>query len=306
MTKQHRLRFLLLCTLLVAAASWAPEHLFAPLNQSTAAAAGSFLGLLGMSPGVAGDLLTLDGFRVRIVTECTPLYMALLYSSFVLASPAPPGRKALGLLCGLPLLNAVNIVRLAAVVAVGAARPALFEAVHVYLGQVLSVLAVVIACLVWHRSASGRTGNGSFAFMARAAVISGLLFLPWLLLNRRYVAAGDYPIRFLFRLAGCPIDLAAGLALYYQTFNVVTFLALILATGTITARRKLLGVAGGLPLLWFGHQAFRTGNVLLSAFQVEGALRLSAAVHLFSSYFLPFLLWLAAVRHGEREGKLSP
>lgn len=300
MTKQHSTRFLLLCTLLLAAAVLAPEHLLAPLVRETAATVAELLGLFGTSPGVDGDLLTLSGFRVRIVTECTPLYLAILFSSFVLSSPAQLGRKALGVLFGLPLLHAVNAVRIAAVMAVGAAYPGLFESVHVYLGQVVSVIAVIVACLAWLRWASGRTEHATCAFLARAAGISGLLFLPWFLLNRWYVAAGDYPIKLLFRLAGSPVDLSAGLAVYYQTFNMVTFSALVLATGSITAREKILGLAAGLPLLWLGHQAFRTCNVFLSAFRVEAAYGLSVAIHLFASYLLPFLLWLAVVRHGER------
>jgi hypothetical protein len=70
------LRFALFCALFMLAAIWL-EPLFAPLCRATALQVGALLGLTGFTPQVHGDLITLSGFTVRIVTECTPLYACL-------------------------------------------------------------------------------------------------------------------------------------------------------------------------------------------------------------------------------------
>jgi exosortase/archaeosortase family protein len=112
------LRFALLCTLFMMLSIWLEPYL-APLCRVTADQVTTLLCLSGLAPRQQGELITLSGFTVRIVTECTPLYACLLYCSFVLAQPAHLVRTMIGLLAGVLLISTVNLVRIAAVTAVG-------------------------------------------------------------------------------------------------------------------------------------------------------------------------------------------
>lgn len=289
------IRFAVAALVLFGASLLVPENAFEPINRITATMAAELLGLLGGNVHAVGTLVRLDGFSARVVAECSVLNPAILFVSFVLAADASPRSKACGILAGIPILNSINVLRIAAVIATGAAAPSLFEAVHVYGGQILMVVAVLGGALFWGRWAS-QGGGGPLPFLGRVLAWSVLLFVPWLLANRWYVAASDVPLRWLFARAGSPVDLPVGHSLYYQTFNSVLFASLVLATGSLSLRRKATGLAVGLALLAVGHQLFRVSNILFAAFGVREAQGLSVAIHVISGYLLPFLLWLVLCR----------
>lgn len=253
--------------------------------------AAELLGLLGRNAHAAGTLVRFEGFSAQVVAECSVLNPAILFVSFILAADASPRAKACGILAGIPILNSINVLRIAAVIATGAAAPSLFEAVHVYAGQILMVVVVLRGALLWSRWAEADGGETS-PFLLRVLAWSILLFIPWLIVNRWYVAAGDLPLRLLFDLAGRPIDLPVEHSLYYQTFNSVLFASLVLATGALPFRQKGIALGGGLVLLALGHQLFRFSNILFSAFGVREAYGASVGIHVISGYLLPFLLWL--------------
>ncbi|RNC69013.1 MAG: exosortase H [Desulfuromonadales bacterium] len=289
------IRFAVVALVLFGVSLLVPESFFDPLNRVTATMAAELLGLLGRDVHAAGTLVRLDGFSARVVAECSVLNPAILFVSFVLAADASPRAKACGILAGIPILNSINVLRIAAVIATGAAAPSLFEAVHVYVGQILMVVVVLCGALLWGRWAE--TGEGeTFPFLLRVLAWSILLFIPWLLLNRWYVAVGDVPLRFLFEQAGWPVDLSVGHSLYYQTFNSVLFASLVLATGALPFWRRAVALGGGLLILAVGHQLFRVSNILFSAFGVREAYGASVGIHVISGYLLPLLLWLILCR----------
>jgi exosortase H (IPTLxxWG-CTERM-specific) len=127
-------RFVLASSMLFALAVSLPGSWSEPLNRVTASLSCACIALFGGHAQVAGDLISLDGFRVRIITECTSLYSVLLFAAFLLAVPAALNQRLAGLAAGATLLTCANTLRIAAVTVVGARRPALFEILHVYLG----------------------------------------------------------------------------------------------------------------------------------------------------------------------------
>lgn len=288
-------RFAALALVLFPAAIMVPEPVFEPLNRVTALMAAELLRLMGRDALAAGTQVRLDGFTARVVAECSVINPAILFASFVLAAEAPLRARLTGLLVGLPILNTINVGRIAAVILTGAAAPSLFEPVHVYVGQILMIVVVLFAALLWSRWTSADEG-GTFPFLLRVLAWSIILFVPWLLMNRWYVAFGDLPLRALFELLARPVHIPVERPLYYQTFNSVLFASLVLATGSIPARLKAVGLLGGLALLWIGHQLFRVNNILFSAFGMGEAYLLSVAIHAVSEYLLPFLLWLVMLR----------
>ena len=100
-------------------------------------------------PETVGDMISLKGFQVQIITECTALYSIILFGAVIFSAPASLKSRMAGLLAGIPFLVAANTLRIALVTMIGAKYPALFEPVHVYLAQVVMIILVVGVSLVW-------------------------------------------------------------------------------------------------------------------------------------------------------------
>lgn len=271
-----------------------PESSFVPLNRVTATLSGWCIGLFGMQAEAAGDMMTLNGFRVRIITECTALYSMTVFAAFVFAWPAPWRQRLWGLLAGCAVLNAVNLVRIAMVTVVGAEYPRFFEAAHVYLGQVAMLLLVIGLAMGWLRWVS-RSDAGGDGFILRAAVLASVFFPFWLVLNTHYVRMLDRLVTGPFSMMGYSLVIDYQHAVYFQTFNIVLLVALLLAEQRLEPRRKLLWIVAGTAILGAGHVLFRVGNVLLVAFGWKSALGVTTVLTITGEYLLPVILWLAAV-----------
>ena len=145
-----------------------PKTAFSPLNLATASLTGSCLNLFGRDAMVNGTVISLNGFQVRIITECTALYCIVLFSAFLLAISASFRARLTGLVIGAAFLGSANILRIVTVTAVGARNPRLFAVLHVYLGQVMMVVLVCAACLAWLRWTTAVQGcNPPLGFLVR-------------------------------------------------------------------------------------------------------------------------------------------
>lgn len=217
-----------------------PESCFTTLNHVTAHIAGLCLALFGEHPETAGDLISLNGFRVWIVTECTALYGSILFGAFIFSSPASLKSRLVGLLDGIPLLVMVNTLRIALITMTGANSPSLFEAAHVYLGQVVMAIIVIAACLTWlHLIHPQRPPLKTITFFIRFGVFSTLLFLVWFVFNVDYVRlTDDQVVRRLFSFKDVQLEIPYEHMIYYQTFDIVTFIGLVMADGS-----RLFGIS---------------------------------------------------------------
>lgn len=286
------LRFALFCTLLMLAALWL-EPFLAPLCRITATQVGALLGLAGCAPLVQGNLVTLSGFSVRIVTECTSLYACLLYGAFVLAQPASAGRTLAGLGLGVLVITAVNLLRIILVTAAGPFVSGLvFDILHVYLGQVAMLILVLAAAMLWLRWSAD--GPAPFAFLFRAALTATALFVPWVVVNRAYVALLDSLVAAFFKLLypGSLLLTPRPLALYNHTFAVPLFLALILAGRNAWTVNRFAATVGGVYIIAGCHTLFRVSHVVWTAYNVPEIVPLHQGIYLLGQFLLPFLLWL--------------
>lgn len=148
------LRFCSACVVLYGLINWLPAFvLMNPLNRYTAEMTSFLLGAIGLKPTVQGVMVSAGGFAIKVITECSAIFAAALFLSFVLAYPATIRQKAVGLLFGIPVLFAVNMVRLVVIFLVGMRFRSLFDYVHVYIGQILMILLVLLVSMLWLRSA---------------------------------------------------------------------------------------------------------------------------------------------------------
>ena len=287
-------RFALLCTLLFSLVLLLPDRLLVPLNLATASLVAELLRFFGAAPVLQGAHLSLPACKAVIVTECTGLYPTLLFCSFVAAYPASLKAKAAGMLLGAAALNAVNVARISGVLALGSRWPVLFDLAHVYLAQIMMVLLVCLACVLWLDRE--RSGEEPACFALRTALLVTLLFLPWLALNRLYVASLDSLVQAAHALLWPDfiLNTPRPFAIYNHTFAVPLFVALVAATSGLNWRRKLKTLAAGVLAIAAWHASFRATHVLLTAHGMAAMLNMHQVVYLLGQYLLPVLLWLLA------------
>lgn len=298
-------RFALICTLFLLTAVWLEPHL-EPLNRATAIMSAKILAAAGFAPSVAGDLITVGTFPVRIVTECTSLYATLLFVAFILVWPATWTERLTGIVAGGGVIGVVNLLRIAVVTVIGTRDPVRFEIIHVYLGQVTMLLLVIGCCLAWRHWCSGE--RGALAFMFRAVCWGTILFLPWLMVHKVYLALVDALVRLVFSLLfpQHAVTTPLPLAIYNHPFSVPLLLALLLASSGISRRRAIVGGVAGVLLLTAGYGLFRVTHVIWTAFDVPEILPIHQLVYLAGQFLLPVLLWLlVAGRFQVIDGKLS-
>lgn len=290
-------RFGLFCATLYLLAIGLPDSCFGPLNRVTAQMAGLLLGLFSLQVAVQGTTLTLNGFSTVIITECSGIYLALLFVSFVLSFPSSLKSKCLGLLVGIPFLTAANLVRIALVTAVGGWQPLLFPYVHVYLAQVAMVMLVCLGSLAWQRWAvSAETCDTPSQFLVRFFVVASILFVLWLPVHRSYIALLDRLVIYLFSLIDFVLFIPERPEIYHHTLSLVVFAALVAATRGIGGGRRARGLTVGLLLLVLVHLLYRVTHVLVTALQIPKALPVMVSIHYVNQYLLPVLFWVVLVR----------
>jgi exosortase/archaeosortase family protein len=90
------------------------------------------------------------------------LITSLIFISGVLAFPAKWSAKIIGVVGGLLVIQAINMVRIISLFYIGVFFPKLFNSSHVFIWQSLVILAGVTLWIVWaHRfgvTPEGRTG----------------------------------------------------------------------------------------------------------------------------------------------------
>jgi exosortase H (IPTLxxWG-CTERM-specific) len=107
------------------------------------------LNLFGEGATVRGQILSSRRFSVAIYNGCNGLEAILIFASGVLAFPATPLRKVLGLLLGFLSIQVANIVRVVSLFYVGVFKPAWFSAAHIFIWQSLIIVLSVVLWLVW-------------------------------------------------------------------------------------------------------------------------------------------------------------
>jgi len=121
------------------------------LRNVTAQILGAIFSLTGAEVVVKGAMVSINGFGLEIIDECTAVFSSIVYCSCVLAYPTTLRNKGLGIAFGVPSLYAINVLRLIVLALVGISYPGMFEFVHVYLWQASFIIFVVVIFLVWLR-----------------------------------------------------------------------------------------------------------------------------------------------------------
>jgi exosortase H (IPTLxxWG-CTERM-specific) len=93
-----------------------------------------------------------NGFGVAIEAGCNAVEACIVLAAAIFAFPSPWRHKMLGLVMGLIVVQAFNILRIISLFYLGQWRMDAFEFAHLYLWQGLIMLDVLVVWLIWIRT----------------------------------------------------------------------------------------------------------------------------------------------------------
>ncbi|HVN98280.1 MAG TPA: exosortase H [Syntrophorhabdaceae bacterium] len=291
--------FVLTCIGLYFLLNVLPPSFTKHLNEHTAAVLGLVLNVFGISVSTANDTVSGGGVAFKIIPECTPIFSVGLFTCFIIFYPASVGEKAAGIVIGIPAFYLGNITRLAITFMVTRYDRRLFEVVHVYLGQVFTMILVILACVLWMRWLGRERKQGitlkTAGFLARFGLISGCLFLVWIKVHHWYIWFLDRFVLFGFSLFAYHVPLASQTVFYYETFSVVLVVSLVLAARPVPWRRRIPLICTGLALLFFIHLFHRIDNALMAYFNYTAVLPVDLTLLVIGQYLIPVLFLIHLV-----------
>ena len=127
---------------------WGAGPIEQPLNLWTARTTAWTLRLLGAHGRAHAEFVVSSIFTIRIVSECTALYPVAIFLSAVAASPAAWNHKIVAA-AGVPILAAVNHIRIVSLCYFGHRFPAAMDTAHYVVGQSLMIFVTLILWLLW-------------------------------------------------------------------------------------------------------------------------------------------------------------
>ena len=126
--------------------------LFSDYLAAHAFLASRLLSLGGYESSCHQAILHVEGMAVRIGRGCDGLQISTLFISAVVAFPHAVRSKVFAIALGIPLLLALNMVRILSLALVLLYRPTFFEPLHVSLWPTLLILIASGLWFVWARS----------------------------------------------------------------------------------------------------------------------------------------------------------
>ncbi len=132
--------------------AWNPvnDHVVEPFTAGVAKASAALLNLLGQGVRQEGSMLRNDRFAVNVLNGCNGVETLVIFWSAVVAFPVATWRARLaGLLLGSVVIQAINLVRVAALFLTGAYLPQFFDSSHTVVWQTIVVLCGVLLWIFW-------------------------------------------------------------------------------------------------------------------------------------------------------------
>jgi len=146
------LLYLWLATLLIRRVE---EVYLQPMQNATAGVTAWIVGVFTEKVTLHADVVTFDGFGVRIVSECFGLLEMAIFAAAVLAFSTTWRKRGIGLAFGLPAIYAFNLARIVMLLWIGRHANDFFEFAHIYFWQATLILVITSLWLLWIRFVVG-------------------------------------------------------------------------------------------------------------------------------------------------------
>ncbi|MCK5126495.1 MAG: exosortase H [candidate division Zixibacteria bacterium] len=115
----------------------------------TASVCGGILAAFSNDVTQNGRFVTIYGFTVEIIEECTGIMEMLIFLAALLAYPTSWKSKAIGAFTGIPILYLFNILRIVFLTVVGAYYHNLFKFMHLFFWQATLILMITTVWVLW-------------------------------------------------------------------------------------------------------------------------------------------------------------
>jgi archaeosortase B (VPXXXP-CTERM-specific) len=119
------------------------------LVKATAAIEYALLAPFTDQASLKGTYVGFGSFGIEIISECTGLFEAAIYTACVLAFPTSWRNRGLGLLFGIPAIYAFNVLRIVCLLLVGRYAHSSFDFFHLYFWQGTLILMITSVWMLW-------------------------------------------------------------------------------------------------------------------------------------------------------------
>lgn len=124
--------------------------IFIPLANFYALISGKVLAVFGYTNMVVGDIISSPSyFSVSVKKGCDAAEPMAIFISGILAFRSRFRQKLIGLAIGLPVMFALNIIRVVTLYMFGIHFPELFETMHLAIWQVAFILVAIALWYLW-------------------------------------------------------------------------------------------------------------------------------------------------------------
>ena len=121
-----------------------------PLQRATAYLGAALDRIVMNGKAVAfDDNIIVERLTLNVNHECTGIFVFVLFGSFVLAYPTTWRARLTGLGVGLPLLFAINVIRLGTLARIVEVYPDAFFYFHEYVWQGFFMVIVLVGAIAW-------------------------------------------------------------------------------------------------------------------------------------------------------------
>lgn len=252
--------FAVCSTLLTALVGYCPDSFLNRWIDLTIYMTKAMCLLLGVAVTSSADIITVNGFAMRIITQCTALhYIIIIATAILLYTRHSIQYRLAGLVASLVVVVAANTVRLAVTGVIGSISWDAFVIMHDYLWVAAFSLLVLALWIVWAEKRFTLTSNlvwraGRVGLICSAAY--GTLYLAMPLYGRLMAYIASLPLKFFLRDLSAEVVFTGERMLYTYpggTFTanfaselmvVALYIGLILSAGNYEKTAVRRGVSG--------------------------------------------------------------
>jgi exosortase/archaeosortase family protein len=282
----------LLCLLSLGVFGTLPSEYFLPVCKYTAKSTGWALDVLNVDNVIFDDRMIVHGTHIKIIAECTGVFISILFIAFIAVYPTRLKNKLLGLLLGIPTLFTANMLRLIVLFYMDKYHGRYVGYAHTILGQVFMVTIGFLCVLIWiDLFVNKKDRQGIYIFIAKIVGFGSLLSMPWVLLHKFYVSLNAEITHYLLLLIGHDMRMPIIQEVYPNTFNVIVFGALIISTSRLSVKARFNCFLAGFAILMAADIVLMFFNALHYGLGVKYIKVFITTIQLFNQKFLPIALW---------------
>lgn len=141
---------------LLTLAPWFDRLVQEPLVHLNALLTHWSLRAIGVESRLQSPMVHSSGFSVVIIPGCTGLFTLLILFSIIVAFPARWSSRVLGFVAGAFLIGSLNVIRLVSLILLGSTFPQLFDEVHLFVWQAITIIIALAFWFFWARRALRR------------------------------------------------------------------------------------------------------------------------------------------------------